>query len=283
MDKQRIKKLSLMAQDLRILGLKMVETAHSGHIGGAFSLSEIMAVLYFEKMNIRPDDPKWENRDRLVMSKGHGTVALYPTLAVRGFFPTERLKTFRSIDGELSGHVEMKHVPGVDMSTGSLGQGFSAAVGMVAGAKLLKKDYTVYAILGDGEIEEGQVWEACMYAGAHHLDKLIAILDSNKVQLDGTVETVLDTGDLIAKFSSFGFHVQSIDGHDVAAIAEAVDIAKAYRGKPSMIIANTVKGKGVSFMENSAKWHGKTPNEEEFRKAFDELYAAREAGEAYDE
>lgn len=265
--------LEQTAQKLRIIGLKMVQGAHSGHIGGAFSLSEIMSVLYFDKMNIDPQTPKWEDRDRFVLSKGHCTVALYPTLAYRGFFSQELLATFRKIDGHLSGHAEMKHVPGVDMSTGSLGQGFSVALGMAQGAKMLGKDYSVYAVLGDGEIQEGQIWEACMYAGAKGIDNLIAILDSNKVQLDGTVKEILDTGDLKAKFESFGFFVQSIDGHDVEEIADAIDRAKAEKGRPSMIIANTVKGKGVSFMEGKSAWHGKTPNEEQFAAAFEELYA----------
>mgnify|MGYP004483494541 CR=1 FL=1 len=271
------KKRELMrkAMDIRITGLKMVQKAHSGHIGGAFSMSELMAVLYFDKMNIRPDEPQWADRDRFVLSKGHCTVALYPTLALRGFFDVALLDTFRKIDGHLSGHAEMTHVPGVDMSTGSLGQGFSTAVGMAQGAKLAHKDLTVYAVMGDGEIQEGQIWEACMYAGAHQLDNIIAFVDSNKVQLDGTVKEVLDTGDLKAKFESFGFFTQSIDGHDVEAISDAIDRAKAEKGRPSMIILNTVKGKGVSFMEGRHEWHGKTPNDEQFKMAFDELYARR--------
>ncbi len=271
MNAQRIKKLQEIGQELRIAGLKMVECAHSGHIGGAFSLSEIMAVLYFEKMNIRPEEPGWEDRDRFVLSKGHATVALYPTLAIRGYFPVEDLKTFRHIDSYLSGHAEMTHVPGVDMSTGSLGQGLSAAVGMAVAAKQLGKSYTIYAVIGDGELAEGQIWEACMYAGAKNLDNLIIILDSNKVQLDGTIREILDTGDLESKFSSFGFNVISIDGHDVKQIADAIDKGKATKGKPTIIIANTIKGKGISFMEGKCKWHGKTPCEKEFTAAFDEL------------
>ena len=275
MTTNRINILKRTAQDIRITGLKMVQKAHSGHIGGAFSMSELMAVLYFDKMNIRPDEPQWADRDRFVLSKGHCTVALYPTLALRGFFDVALLDTFRRIDGHLSGHAEMTHVPGVDMSTGSLGQGFSTAVGMAQGAKLAHKDLTVYAVMGDGEIQEGQIWEACMYAGAHQLDNIIAFVDSNKVQLDGTVKEVLDTGDLKAKFESFGFFTQSIDGHDVEAISDAIDRAKAEKGRPSMIILNTVKGKGVSFMEGRHEWHGKTPNDEQFKMAFDELYARR--------
>ena len=273
MDAVRRKELALQAMKIRTVGLEMVKTAHSGHIGGAFSLSEIMSVLYFEKMNIRPEDPKWEDRDRFVLSKGHCTVALYPTLALRGFFDVELLKTFRKVDGHLSGHAEMKYVPGVDMSTGSLGQGFSTAVGMALAGKLSGKDYYTYSVLGDGEIQEGQIWEACMYAGAHKMDNLIAIVDNNKVQLDGTVKEILDTGDLVAKFESFGFHVQSIDGHNVEEIADAIDAAKATPGKPHMIIANTVKGKGISFMEGRSAWHGQTPNDEQFDLAFADLAA----------
>ncbi len=280
MDQHKKSKLMKRAMDIRLRGLKMVQKAHSGHIGGAFSMSEIMSVLYFDKMNIRPQEPDWEERDRFVLSKGHCTVALYPTLALRGFFEMERLDTFRRIDGHLSGHAEMRYVPGVDMSTGSLGQGFSAAVGMAVGAKLSGKELSVYAVMGDGEIQEGQIWEGCMYAGAHKLDNLIGIIDSNKVQLDGTVQEVLDTGDLKLKFESFGFFVQSIDGHDVEAIVEAIDRAKAEKGSPSMIIANTVKGKGISFMEGKSTWHGKTPDEEQFEAAFAELY--QRAGELGD-
>ena len=250
-DKKRF--LEKTAQQIRITGLKMVEKAHSGHIGGAFSMSELMSVLYFDKMNIRPEEPDWADRDRFVLSKGHCTVALYPTLALRGFFDVSLLDTFRKVDGHLSGHAEMRHVPGVDMSTGSLGQGFSVAVGMAQGAKTAGKDLSVYAILGDGEIQEGQIWEASMYAGARGLDNLIAIVDSNKVQLDGTVKEVLDTGDLQAKWESFGFFVQSIDGHSVEAISDAIDRAKAEKGRPAMILANTVKGKGISFMEGKSE------------------------------
>ena len=270
-DKKRF--LEKTAQQIRITGLKMVEKAHSGHIGGAFSMSELMSVLYFDKMNIRPEEPDWADRDRFVLSKGHCTVALYPTLALRGFFDVSLLDTFRKVDGHLSGHAEMRHVPGVDMSTGSLGQGFSVAVGMAQGAKTAGKDLTVYAILGDGEVQERQIWEASMYAGARGLDNLIAIVDSNKVQLDGTVKEVLDTVDLQAKWESFGFFVQSIDGHSVEAISDAIDRAMAEKGRPAMILANTVKGKGISFMEGKSEWHGKTPNAEQFRAAFDELYA----------
>lgn len=273
METQRRKYIEDKAWEIRKTGLEMVKEARSGHIGGAFSLSEIMAVLYFEKMKIDPQNPRWEARDRLVLSKGHATVALYPTLALRGFFPVERLKTFRKIRGSLSGHAEMRNVEGVDMSTGSLGQGLSAAVGMAQAAKTTGNGCTVYAILGDGEIQEGQIWEAMMYAGAHGLDNLVMILDCNKVQLDGTVKEILDTGDLKAKFESFGIHTQRIDGHNVEAIAQAIDAAKETRQKAHMIIADTIKGKGVSFMEGKNQWHGKTPDDAEFERAFAELEA----------
>lgn len=280
MDERQKNTLRTTAQKIRLTGLDMVRKVRSGHIGGAFSLAEILAVLYFDKMRIDPKNPHWENRDRLVLSKGHATVALYSTLALRGFFPMEDLCCFRKIDGYLSGHSEMHKVPGVDMSTGSLGQGFSAALGMALAAKQLSGDYTVYAILGDGEIQEGQIWEAAMYAGGHCVDNLVAILDNNKVQLDGTVCEVLDTGDLKGKFESFGFTVFEIDGHDVSAIADAIDRAKAVSGKPCMILANTVKGKGVSFMEGKCQWHGKCPDDEQFAMAFAELEAEMKRLEA---
>ncbi len=260
-----------IAKQLRITGLKMVREAGSGHIGGAFSLSEILSVLYFSKMDIDPQNPGYKNRDRLVMSKGHATVALYPALAHRGFCSLERLKTFRKAEHDLSGHVEMLHVEGVDMSTGSLGQGLSVAVGMASASRLLKKSNFVYAICGDGEIQEGQIWEALMYSGSKKLDNLIVILDCNKVQLDGTTKDVLDTGDLDMKFKAFGFHVQSIDGHNVEEISQAIDLAKSTKGQPHMIIANTIKGKGVSYMEGKNVWHGKHPSKEQFEAAFAEL------------
>ncbi len=271
MEANRKLQLETIAINVRTVGLEMVENARSGHIGGAFSLSEIMSVLYFDKMRINPEKPGWEDRDRFVLSKGHATVALYPTLALKGFFSSDLLKTFRKTEGALSGHAEMTHVPGVDMSTGSLGQGLSAAVGMALAGKQTGKDYYVYAVIGDGEMQEGQIWEAMMFAASSHLDHLIVVLDSNKVQLDGTVTQIMNMGDIEAKCNAFGFHTQSIDGHDVEQIAAAVDTAKATPGKPHMIIANTVKGKGISFMEGKNEWHGKTPNDEQFAQAFREL------------
>jgi len=282
MNSAREKELLLIAQDLRIQGLEMVKGAHSGHIGGAFSLSEIMAVLYFEKMNIDPERPQWLDRDRLVMSKGHATVALYPTLATKGYFPKERLDQFRKIGSHMSGHAEMNHIPGVDMSTGSLGQGFSAAVGMAFAGKMAGKSYRVFAILGDGEIQEGQIWEAAMFSAAAGLDNLVAILDYNKVQLDGTVAEVLNSGSPEDKFKGFGFNVISANGHCVKEISDAIDAAEACTGRPTIILANTIKGKGVSFMEGKSAWHGKTPDEQGFEAAFAELRAKREELEAID-
>lgn len=270
MEDAKRRRLEKKAMELRITGLKMVEKAHSGHIGGAFSLAEIMSVLYFDKLNVDPENPQAPSRDRFVLSKGHATVALYPALAHRGFFPLELLDTFRKADGNMSGHAEI-HVPGVDVSTGSLAQGFSCAAGLALAERHSGLGYYTYAVLGDGEIQEGQVWETCMFAAANRLGSLIAILDCNKVQLDGPVKDVLDTGNLEDKFNSFGFHVQRIDGHDVEKIADAIDAAKAENNKPSIIIADTVKGKGVSFMEGKSQWHGKTPSNQEFALAFAEL------------
>ncbi|MHB8061419.1 MAG: transketolase [Ruminiclostridium sp.] len=272
MELTRTNELRQIAMKIRIAGLEAVKEAGSGHIGGAFSLSEIMTVLYFEKMNIQPENAEWEDRDRFVLSKGHATVALYPTLAIRGFFPTEHLKTFRKIDSNLSGHAEMKYIPGVDMSTGSLGQGLSAAVGMALSGKTSGKDYYTYAIMGDGETQEGQIWEAAMFAANYKLDNLIAFVDNNGLQLDGPVKEVMDIRDVAVKFAAFGWNTITLrDGHDIAAISDAVDEAKKWKGKPTVIVAKTIKGKGVSFMENNVAYHGHTPNEKEFDIAFVEL------------
>ena len=266
------KQLKIAACKVRLGIIEGVYAAKSGHPGGSLSAADVLTYLYFKHMNIDPQNPRWEKRDRFVLSKGHAAPALYSVLANRGFFPVDELKTLRHIGSRLQGHPNMNLTPGVDMSTGSLGQGVSTAAGMALGAKLSGYSNTVYAVMGDGEIQEGQFWEACMYAGAHKLGNLIGIVDSNKIQLDGRVSEVLDTGDLQAKFEAFGFFVQSIDGHDVAAISDAIDRAKAETGRASMIIANTVKGKGVSFMENTCKWHGRVPTDEEFAAAFEELY-----------
>jgi transketolase len=272
MDLTELNELRRTAMKIRIAGLEAVKAAGSGHIGGAYSITEILTVLYFNKMNIQPENPSWEDRDRFVLSKGHGTVALYPVLAYRGFFDIDHLKTFRKIDSNLSGHAEMKHIPGVDMSTGSLGQGLSAAVGMALSGKATGKNYYTYAITGDGEIQEGQIWEAAMFAAHYKLDHLIVFVDNNGLQLDGPVKEVMDLGNIADKFASFGWNTLSLtDGHEITAISEAVDAAKKQKGKPTVIVAKTVKGKGVSFMENNVAYHGHTPNEKEFEIAFAEL------------
>ena len=267
------KLLALNAAKARLLGVTMVHEAASGHPGGSLSCMDVLTTLYFNEMNVNPADEKNPDRDRFVMSKGHCSPALYPVLALRGFFPVEELKMFRRIDGHMSGHVEMKHVPGVDMSTGSLGQGISVAVGMALAGKLQQKDYRTYAILGDGEIAEGQVWEAMMAAAKYKLDNFCAIVDVNGLQIDGRTCDVMPTEPLDEKFASFGAHVIKIDGHDFDAIKAAFAEAKTVKGKPAVILATTVKGKGVSFMENNAGWHGKAPNAEQFAQAKAELEA----------
>jgi len=266
--------LAVSAAKARLLGLEMVHAAASGHIGGSLSAMDILAVLYNEVMHIDPQNPQWPDRDRFVLSKGHCTPALYPTLALRGYFPVEELKQFRSVEGHLSGHAEMRHVPGVDMSTGSLGQGISAAVGMALAGKLSGKAYRVYTLLGDGEIEEGQVWEAAMSAAKYHLDNLCAIVDVNGLQIDGRTADVMPSEPLDQKFAAFGWQVIPADGHDYDALTAAFAQAGAVRGRPAVILARTVKGKGVSFMENEAGWHGKAPNDEQYEQARAELTAA---------
>lgn len=265
--------LMLISARMRRSALEMVYRATSGHIGGSFSMCELMTALYFKEMNIDPQNPKWADRDRLVLSKGHCTPALYSALAMRGYFPMEELSTFRQIDSHLSGHPEMKYVKGVDMSTGSLGQGFSAAVGMALAGQLDQKDYRVYAILGDGEIQEGQIWEAAMAAGHYGLSNLCAIVDNNNIQIDGTIEEIMSPYPIDEKFAAFGFHVITCDGHDMVSICNALEEAKAEKDKPSVIIAKTVKGKGVSYMEHNNEWHGNDPNEEQYLIAAAELDA----------
>ena len=272
--KTQLHTLETVAAKGRLLGLDMVYECASGHLGGSFSAMDILTVLYFETMQVdpaRPDDP---DRDRFVLSKGHCTPALYPILAQRGYFPEEELKLFRSVEGHMSGHAEMHHVRGVDMSTGSLGQGISAAVGMALAGMLDKKDYRVYALLGDGEVEEGQVWEAFMSAAKYHLDNLCAVIDVNGLQIDGPTADVMPTEPLDKKLEAFGWHVLKVDGHDLTAVADAFQQAKGLTGAPTMILAKTVKGKGVSFMENQAGWHGKAPNAEQYQAARQELAAA---------
>ena len=251
--------------------------AKCGHPGGSLSASDIFTYLYFEEMNIDPADPKKADRDRFVLSKGHCAPGLYAALAHRGFFPVEDLKTLRKVGSYLQGHPDMKHIPGVDMTSGSLGQGVSAAVGMALSAKISGDEYRTYALLGDGEIQEGQVWEAAMFAGAKKLDNLVVIVDNNNLQIDGTVEEVNSPYPIDKKFEAFNFHVINIDGHDFEAIAAALKEARETKGVPTAIIAKTVKGKGVSFMENQAGWHGKAPNDAEYAIAMEELEKAGEA------
>ncbi len=269
---ENTKTLAVTATNARLLAVQMVHDAASGHPGGSLSCLDVLTTLYFRVMRIDPKNPLDPDRDRFVMSKGHCSPAMYPVLALRGFFPAEALKMFRSIDGHMSGHVEM-HVPGVDMSTGSLGQGISTAVGMALGGKLNKKDYRVYSILGDGELAEGQVWEAMMAAAKYKLDNLCACVDVNGLQIDGPTAEVMPTEPLDKKFEAFGWHVIKIDGHDYDQIIAAYEEARTVKGQPTMILAKTTKGKGVSYMENQAGWHGKAPNDEQFQQAKEELEA----------
>ena len=263
----KTKELENKANEIRKGIIKQVYTAQSGHPGGSLSIADIIAVLYFNELNIDEKNPKWEYRDRFVLSKGHCVAALYSALALRGFFELEELDKFRKIDGMLQGHPDMKKVPGIDMSTGSLGQGISAAVGMAMAGKMDNKGYRVYTILGDGEIEEGQVWEAAMSAVQYKLDNLCVIVDNNNLQIDGTIEEVMNSNPIDEKFRSFGFDVLTIDGHNLFEILYAFKKAKEIKGKPTCIIAKTTKGKGVSFMENKVEWHGKAPNEEQYNQA----------------
>jgi len=273
MENVRVKELQVIATKARLAGLKAVYDCQSGHLGGSFSSLDLLTVLYHEIMNVDPADPKKADRDRFVLSKGHCTPALYPTLALRGFFPEEELAQFRRVDGHMSGHAEMHHVKGVDMSTGSLGQGLSAAVGMALAGKLDNKDYRVYALMGDGEIEEGQIWEAAMSAAKYNLDNLCGIVDVNGLQIDGKTADVMPSEPLDKKWEAFGWNVIKADGHDFESLEKAFDEAAACKGKPSVILAKTIKGKGVSFMENNAGWHGKAPNAEQFEQAKAELEA----------
>ena len=268
MNEQMLKE---QARKIRKDIVAMICQAKSGHPGGSLSAAEIVTYLYFEEMKIDPANPKWEERDRFVLSKGHAAPVLYAALANKGYFPTEELATLRKIGSHLQGHPDMNKVPGVDMSTGSLGTGISAAVGMALALQMDQKDNYVYALLGDGELQEGQVWEAAMAAGQYKLDHLIAFVDNNGLQIDGNIDDVMSPNPVDQKFAAFGWHVQVIDGHDFQQIADAVAAAKAEQGKPSVIIAKTVKGKGVSYMENQAGWHGSAPSEEQVAQAMSEL------------
>ncbi len=271
MEKTKLQSLAVAAAKGRLLAVDMVHRAASGHPGGSLSAMDILTTLYFDVMHIDPKKPDDPGRDRFVLSKGHCTPALYPILALRGYFPVTNLGQFRRIDGHMSGHAEMRHVKGVDMSTGSLGQGVSAAVGMALAGKTDSKDYRVYTLLGDGEIEEGQVWEAAMAAAKFKLDNLCAVVDVNGLQIDGKTADVMPSEPLDEKFSSFGWNVIKVDGHDYEALSAAFAEAAAAKGRPTVLLAKTVKGKGVSFMENDPGWHGKAPNDEQYKQAMGEL------------
>lgn len=268
---ESIEDLRKKSKEIRRDIIEEVYNASSGHPGGSLSVTDILTVLYFNQMNINPDKPNDENRDRLILSKGHCCPALYATLANRGYFDKALLKSFRKIDGLLQGHPDMKKIPGVDMSSGSLGQGLSAANGMALASKLDKKGFRVYCIVGDGEIEEGQIWEAAMTSSHYKLDNLCVIVDNNNLQIDGQVKDVMNVYPIDEKFKSFGFETINIDGNNIEEIIEALQKAKITKGKPTAIIAKTIKGKGVSFMEDNVSWHGKAPSEEEYNKAILEL------------
>ena len=269
--------LQKIANEVRKDNLTEVYHAKSGHPGGSLSVADILTCLYFEEMNVDPKNPAWADRDRLVLSKGHATPALYAVLAEKGYFPKEELKTLRALGSRLQGHPNMNDTPGVDMTSGSLGQGVSAAVGMALSAKLTGDSYRVYAVLGDGELEEGQVWEAMMFAGNKGLDNLVVVVDSNGIQLDGTVEEINSPQPIDEKMKAFHLHPIVVDGHDFDQLHRAFEEAKTVKGCPTAIIARTVKGKGVSYMENQVSWHGTAPNQEQYEKAMEELEKAGEA------
>lgn len=273
MDNAKLERLKRAAKNIRLGAVEAVFSASSGHPGGSLSIADVLAYLYFEEMNIDPADPHKADRDRLVLSKGHVTPGLYAALAERGFFSKDELKKFRQIDSFLQGHPDMKDTPGVDMTTGSLGLGFSAACGMALGSRIKGYKNRVFAIVGDGELEEGQIWEAAMFASHYKLDNLTAFVDFNGLQIDGKITEVMNPTPIPEKFAAFGWNVIEIDGHDFEAIEGAVKAAKECKDKPTAIICHTVKGKGVSFMENVAKWHGSAPNKEQYEQAVAELSA----------
>lgn len=266
-----VKELEKIANNVRIGIIEAVHSAKSGHPGGSLSIADILTVLYFNQMNIDETKPQDKSRDRLVLSKGHCAPALYSTLAERGFFEKEQLKTLRNINGNLQGHPDMNKIPGVDMTTGSLGQGLSVANGMAMASKMGGEGIRVYCICGDGEIEEGQIWEAAMSSSHYKLDNLCLIVDNNNLQIDGNVDKVMNIYPIDEKLKSFGFEVVTVDGHNIQELINAFSYAKKVKGKPTAIIVNTIKGKGVSFMENQAGWHGKAPNDEEYAVAMKEL------------
>ncbi len=273
MEQSKKTRLEKIANDVRIGIIESVYSAGCGHPGGSLSIADIITYLYFEEMNVDPKNPKWDKRDRFVLSKGHTAPALYATLAERGFIPKEDLKTLRKIDSYLQGHPDMKHTPGVDMSAGSLGLGISSACGMALSAKISGDGYRVYTVIGDGESEEGQVWEAAMFAAHYKLDNLVVILDLNGLQIDGTIYEVMNPTPHDKKFEAFGFNVITIDAHSFDEIEAALKAARECKGKPTAIIAKSVKGKGVSYMENKVEWHGAAPKEEQYKIAIAELTA----------
>ena len=273
MNEKRVTELAIIANKIRKNALTAVYSAQSGHPGGSLSIADLLALLYFEVMNVDPKNPKMADRDRFVLSKGHTAPALYSALAERGFLPVEDIKTFRNAKSYLQGHPDMNKVPGVDMSTGSLGQGVSAAGGMALSAKLDNKDYRVYSILGDGELEEGQVWEQAMFAAHYKLDNLTIFVDFNGLQIDGDITEVMNPTPIDKKFEAFGWNVIVADAHDFNDLLNAIEKAKATKGKPTAVIMKSVKGKNVSFMENNAGWHGSAPNEEQYNQAITELDA----------
>ena len=273
MTAQELNKLSITACKVRMGIIESTHAAKCGHPGGSLSAADMFTYLYFKALNVDPANPKWADRDRFVLSKGHTAPGLYSALALRGFFPVEDLLRLRKIDSYLQGHPNMNTVPGVDMSTGSLGQGISTACGMALAAKTQGKSYRVYTLLGDGEIQEGQVWEACMLASHYKLDNLCVIIDNNGLQIDGDVSKVMSPYPIVEKLEAFGFHVQAIDGHDMAQIDAAMEQIKTVKGQPCAIVMKTVKGKDVSFMENNAGWHGVAPNDAQYEQAMSELKA----------
>ncbi|MDD6678997.1 MAG: transketolase [Firmicutes bacterium] len=273
MTPEEVKQLKITACKVRMGIIEGVHGAKAGHPGGSLSAADMFTYLYFREMNVDPANPKWEDRDRFVLSKGHTAPGLYSALANRGFFPVEDLPTLRHIDSYLQGHPNMHTVPGVDMSTGSLGQGISVAAGMALGLKHQGKTARVYTLLGDGEIQEGQVWEACMFAAHYHLDNFVAIVDNNGLQIDGDIAKVMSPYPITDKLESFGFHVIAIDGHDFLQMEAALNEAREVKGRPTAIVMKTTKGKDVSFMENNAAWHGTAPNDEQYAQAMSELRA----------
>lgn len=273
MDANSKKELAKIACNVRMGIIEGTFNAKSGHPGGSLSIAEILTYLYFKEMNVTPSEPLNENRDRFVLSKGHAAPALYAVMAQRGYFPVEELKTLRKVNSRLQGHPSMNYLPGIDISTGSLGQGISAACGMALGGKLKGDAFRVYTVLGDGELEEGQVWEAAMYASAKKLDNLVAFVDNNNLQIDGSVEEVNSPYPIPEKFAAFGWNVIEIDAHNFDEIESALDDAKTCKGKPTVVVAKSIKGKGVSFMENQVNWHGSAPNAEQYETAMAELRA----------